>query len=77
MAKTQPRGGQILDGSIKLDSPEQDVTGTLPATNGGTGLTTSGLDSTQVLKSDGAGGFVMGASNGTPEELAIAYAVAL
>lgn len=38
MARTQPRGGQILDNSVKLDAPEQDVIGTLPVGNGGTGV---------------------------------------
>lgn len=42
--------------SVDLSNP----TGTLPATNGGTGLTTSGSDSSKALKSDGNGGFTMG-----------------
>lgn len=29
MPKTQPRGEQILDNTIKLDTPNQDVTGVL------------------------------------------------
>lgn len=36
------------------------ATGTLKSGHGGTGLTTSGTDNTQALKSDGSGGFVMG-----------------
>lgn len=35
------------------------VKGILPVVNGGTGLSTSGVDAAKYLKSDGAGGFVM------------------
>lgn len=60
MARTNVRGTQIADGANGVDLTV-DVTGTLPAGNGGTGLTTSGLDNTKALMSNGAGGFVMGA----------------
>lgn len=53
MAKTQPRGGQILDNTIKLDTPNQDVTGVLPAANGGTGNSTNTLNN--VLLGNGTG----------------------
>lgn len=58
MAKTNVRGTQIADGANGVDLTI-DVTGILPAANGGTGLTTSGVDNTKVLGSDGAGNFVM------------------
>lgn len=92
MPKTQPRGEQILDNTIKLDTPNQDVTGVLPVTNGGTGNATNPLNN--VLLGNGTGalqGVAPGASgnvlqsNGTTwvsntalsEELALAYSVAL
>jgi len=50
MARTEVRGGQILDASISLTA---DVTGTLPAGNGGTGLTAPGT-SGNVLTSNGS-----------------------
>lgn len=53
MAKTQPRGEQILDNTIKLDTPNQDVTGILPAGNGGTGNSTNALNN--VLLGNGTG----------------------
>ena len=46
-------GKEVLHGAI------------LPAANGGTGLSTSGTDSTKVLGSDGAGGFHMVSSGGS------------
>lgn len=55
MAKTQPRGGQILDNTIKLDTPEQDVTGVLPVGNGGTGK--SSITNGSLIVGDGSGGF--------------------
>lgn len=42
----------------------EQVKGILRVVNGGTGLTTSGSDASKVLKSDGAGGFVMGSAGG-------------
>lgn len=92
MPKTQPRGEQILDNTIKLDPPNQDVTGVLPASNGGTGNATNPLNS--VLLGNGGGALQAVApstsgnilqSNGTTwvsvanttEELALAYSVAL
>lgn len=54
MATTQPRGGQILDQTIKLDTPNQDVTGTLPVGNGGTGNATNTLNSLLVGNGSGA-----------------------
>lgn len=54
MATTQPRGGQILDQTIKLDTPNQDVTGTLPVGNGGTGNATNTLNSLLVGNGTGA-----------------------
>lgn len=53
MAATNVRGGQILDASVKLDTPNQDVTGVLPAANGGTGSTTNTLNA--VLLGNGSG----------------------
>lgn len=35
------------------------VKGILPVLNGGTGLSTSGVDTGKYLRSDGSGGFVM------------------
>lgn len=58
MAKTNVRGAQIADGANGVDL-QVDVTNTLLATNGGTGLNTSGVDPTKFLASDGAGAFVM------------------
>lgn len=53
MAATNVRGGQILDASVKLDTPNQDVTGILPAANGGTGNNTNVLNN--VLLGNGTG----------------------
>lgn len=53
MAATNVRGGQILDTSVKLDTPNQDVTGVLPAGNGGTGNATNVLNN--VLLGNGTG----------------------
>lgn len=53
MPTTQPRGGQILDNTVKLDTPNQDITGVLPAANGGTGNATNALNS--VLLGNGTG----------------------
>lgn len=73
MATTQPRGGQILDNTIILTpGAGQDVTGTLPVGNGGTGSPTLSLNSvllgngTSALQTvaPGASGNVL-TSNGT------------
>lgn len=58
MGKTEVRGGQVLDNSIILTpGVGQDVTGILPAANGGTGLSSPGaIDN--VLTSDGAGSWL-------------------
>ncbi len=92
MARTQPRGEQILDNTIKLDTPNQDVTGTLPVDNGGTGKTSVTTGSllvgagtspmTEVAPSpDGniltVSGGAWTSQAGLSEALAIAYAVAL
>lgn len=50
MARTEVRGGQILDASVSLTA---DVTGTLPVGSGGTGLASSGTVG-KVLTSDGS-----------------------
>lgn len=50
MARTEVRGGQILDSSVSLTV---DVTGTLPAANGGTGNPTNTLNN--VLLGNGTG----------------------
>lgn len=53
MPKTEIAGKQILDQSIKLDAPNQDVVGVLPAGNGGTGNSTNPLNN--VLLGNGTG----------------------
>lgn len=50
MARTEIRGGQILDASVSLTD---DVTGTLPAAKGGTGNATNALNN--VLLGNGTG----------------------
>lgn len=50
MSRTEVRGGQILDASVSLTL---DVTGTLPAANGGTGNATNTLNN--VLLGNGTG----------------------
>lgn len=53
MAITTVRGGQITDATVNLNAPNQDVTGTLPAGNGGTGNATNSLNA--VLLGNGTG----------------------
>lgn len=55
MARTEVRGGQIADNTVKLDTPNQDVTGVLPVANGGTGAATQTLNN--VLLGNGTGAF--------------------
>lgn len=50
MARTEVRGGQILDASVSLTA---DVTGTLPVANGGTGAASQTLN--YVLLGNGTG----------------------
>lgn len=49
MARTEVRGGQILDASVGLTA---DVTGVLPRANGGTGLSVAGAAENSLI-SDG------------------------
>lgn len=56
-----------------VDLNSGDVSGALAATNGGTGLTTSGNDTTKFLQCDGAGGWTLGspvAGSGTVTSVA-------
>lgn len=54
MSATNVRGGQVLDNSISLTpGVGQDVTGVLPAANGGTGNNTNLLNA--VLLGNGTG----------------------
>ena len=48
MARTEVRGGQILDATVKLDTPNQDVVGVLPLVNGGTNANTAANARTQL-----------------------------
>jgi hypothetical protein len=65
MAKTEVRGGQIADGANGVNLT-QDVTGVLPAANGGTGLSSPGA-SGNVPTSNGSGAWVSQAPAGSSE----------
>lgn len=78
MARTEVRGGQILDASVSLTA---DVTGILPAANGGTGANTltanavllgNGTGALQTVAAGSVGGKVL-RSNGTIWQLADAH----
>ncbi len=64
MAKTQPTGSQIADQTVKLDTPNQDVTGVLPVANGGTGATSQTLNNVLLGNGTGALQNVAPGSNG-------------
>lgn len=61
MPTTQPRGGQILDGTIDLVA---DTIGTLPASKGGTGNATNALNNVLLGNGTGALQAVAGIASG-------------